>query len=216
MTPATPLTHRETWELIPWVVNGTATPNERQDVERHLRDCADCRDEYALQMQFHAGMNAGGDIERDAQPSLRRLLARIDTPEEQALSADAAPPARARWPQWLAAAVVVQAIGLALLGGAQLKQAGAPDAGYRTLTNAPAASAAAIRLVPSPQLSLTELSQLLAAQQLRVVEANADATILGVAPTHETADVDAIVARLRATPGVLLAEPVAGAAHAPR
>lgn len=215
MTQATPLTHRETWELIPWVVNGTATPTDRQNVERHLRDCADCRDEYALQMQFHAGMNAGADVERDAHPSLRRLLSRIDMPETEGLD-DARPSARARWPQWLAAAVVVQAVGLTLLGGALFQRSGTPDADYRTLTNATSASAASIRLVPSPQLSLAELTQLLSEHQLHIVETNADNTILGVVPTHDAADIDAIIAQLRRQPGVLLAEPTAGAVHAPR
>jgi len=216
MTNTTPLTHRQIWELIPWIVNGTAAPEERQQVERHLRDCADCRDEYALQMQLHAGMHAGAAAEHDAHPALRRLLTRIDTvelPHDEPLPRQET---RGRWVQWLAAAVVVQAIGLALLGGALLTRPGVPGADYRTLSSAAPPSTATIRLVPSPQLPLADLQRLLSEQQLRIVESSADGRILGVAARSGADDVAARIAQLRLQPGVLLAEPAAGAAHAPR
>ena len=50
------LAHRQTWNLIPWVVNGSATPAERQIAETHLAECVDCRDELAFQSLLHAGM----------------------------------------------------------------------------------------------------------------------------------------------------------------
>lgn len=214
MTQTTPLTHREIWELIPWVVNGTATPAQKQDVARHLEDCADCRDEYALQMQFHDGMNARDEIEHDARPALSRLFVRID--DAETTLAAPAPRARNRSLQWLAAAVVVQAIGLAMLGNALVTRPSTPAGDFRTLTSAAPASAATIRLVPSPQLSLAQLSQLLADNRLRIVESSADGTKLGVASVDEAADVAAIVTQLRSNPAVLLAEPAAGANHAPR
>lgn len=221
MTDITPLTHRQIWELIPWIVNRTAAPAEREQVEGHLRDCADCRDEYALQMQLHDGMHAGAAAEHDAHPALRRLLTRIDTvelPHDEPLPRQET---RGRWVQWLAAAVVVQAIGLALLGGALLTRPAVPGTAvpgtdFRTLSSAAPPSAATIRLVPSPQLPLADLQRLLAEQQLRIVESSADGRILGVAARDGADDVAARVAQLRRQPGVLLAEPAAGTAHAPR
>ena len=73
-----PLSHQQTWELIPWVVNDSASPAERAQVEEHLRTCADCRDEHAFQIRLQAGMNAQSEPERDPRPAFARLLARID------------------------------------------------------------------------------------------------------------------------------------------
>lgn len=211
-----PLPHRRIWELIPWVVNGSADAAERQAVEEHLRGCSDCRDEYAFQSRLHAGIAAEAPdaAAADAQDGLRRLLARID-----AGSAAVAAPAPARrfrpGARALLAAVVVQAIGLALFA-ALLLQRERGEARYETLTHVPERGApAAIRLVPAPALTLAELQALLAAQKLHVVESNPTGAIFGLAfdeaATPET--VAAAVERLRANRGVLLAEPIAPAAR---
>ena len=34
--------HRQTWELIPWIVNGRASDEERRMADEHLRGCAEC------------------------------------------------------------------------------------------------------------------------------------------------------------------------------
>lgn len=209
-TPA--LSHRRIWELIPWVVNGSAGAAERQAVEEHLRDCADCRDEYAFQSRLHAGIaaettGAGAD---DAQAGLRRLLARIDA--DAAATTPGAEPRRFRpGGRALIAAVVVQAIGLALFA-ALLLQRERSEARYETLTRAPArAIPAAIRLVPAPALTLAELQAMLAAEKLHVVESNAGGSIYGLAfdAVVPPGAVAAAVERLRAHRGVLLAEPIA-------
>lgn len=213
-TPA--LSHRRIWELIPWVVNGSADAAERAAVEEHLRDCADCRDEYAFQSRLHAGIaaettNAGED---DAQAGLRRLLARIDAGARPEMPRSE--PRRFRpGGRALVAAVVVQAIGLALFA-ALLLQRERTDARYETLTRAPErTAAAAIRLVPAPALTLAELQAMLAAEKLHVVESNAGGSIYGLA--FDTAvppeAVAAALERLRANRGVLLAEPVVPAAR---
>ena len=54
--------HHQIWELLPWIINGTATPEQRRLVDSHLPHCMDCRDELALQRLVHDGMN------RDASP----------------------------------------------------------------------------------------------------------------------------------------------------
>jgi predicted anti-sigma-YlaC factor YlaD len=207
------LSHTQTWDLIPWVVNGTATAEQRARVEQHLRDCADCRREFALQQQFQAGLREDAETEPDPRPGLERLFARIDA------DADAVPPAEAimhrsgGWLRWLAAAVVVQAVGLALLAGMLLGRGAAPD-DYRTLSAAPVRSEAVIRLVVAPDTTLAALGELLADTRLRIVESTADNGAFGLAPRDATTspDVAATVAELRRRPGVLLAEPIAGAA----
>jgi hypothetical protein len=217
-----PNPHRETWDLIPWFVNGSATAAQRESVEQHLRECADCRDEFELQQRFQTGMQASAIGAYDPQPGLQRLFARIDA-EPSVL--DSGRPASmrggpARWTPWLAAAVIVQAIGLALLGGLVLgrpapelaAQPGA-DAGYRTLSGATLERGAEIRLAVSPDTSLAALRQLLGEAGLHIVESTADNAAFGLAPTEvSSATREERTARsiawLRNQPGVLLAEPI--------
>lgn len=224
-----PNAHCRTWDLIPWVVNDSATAEQRERVEQHLRDCADCRHEFALQQQFRAGLLADADTAHDPQPALQRLLARLDAdaPLNATFPAlDEPTPLRARpraatarWTPWLAAAVVVQAIGLALLGGFVLGRPDvtANDAGYRTLSSGKASTNAAIRLVVAPDTTQAQLRALLTSVQLRIVESTSDNAAFGLAPQNASLADDAefvrnAIARLRSEPGVMLAEPVAGAA----
>ncbi|TDR47601.1 putative zinc finger protein [Tahibacter aquaticus] len=207
--------HSQIWELIPWVANGTATPAQQQRVQEHLRDCSDCRDEYAQQCRFLAGMQLDDDAPPAAEPALRRLMQRIDAAEPAILPAPSAP-ARlaARAVPWLAAAVVVQAIGLALLGSALVQRPPATRADYVTLSQAPASERAAVRLVAAPEMDLASLRRVLGETGLHIVQSNADNSIFGLAParTAPAVDVAEAIARLRREPGVLLAEPAAGTA----
>jgi Putative zinc-finger len=210
--------HSQVWELIPWLVNGSATAAQRRIVEAHVRHCADCRGELDLQQRFRAGMLADAAAAADPQPGLDSLLARIDAEAPGQFPGIAAAPAKS-WTPWLAAAIVVQAIGLALLGSAlllrapvPLAQQPAPTPDYATLSQ-PAATVEtpALRLVAAPDMTLAALRQLLADNDLQVVHSNADGSILGLAPRAAAAPREALtatLARLRASPGVLLAEPV--------
>ena len=53
--------HRDCWESIPWYVNGHLDPVGRQRLEAHLRACADCRGELALQRRVCEAMAAAAD-----------------------------------------------------------------------------------------------------------------------------------------------------------
>jgi hypothetical protein len=60
--------HREVWQLIPWLVNGTASADEHSLGERHLQGCGDCRDEFALQSRIRAGLDIDGNVESPLLP----------------------------------------------------------------------------------------------------------------------------------------------------
>jgi hypothetical protein len=215
------LQHRQTWDLIPWLVNGTASTVDQAQAEAHLSTCSDCRDEYAFQSRLHAGLlvqpSGESPANTDAQPALQRLLARIDVDEpvqnatQSSSFAQAAIPRR-RLVRALAAAVVVQAIGLAGLAAWALDHNATRGAEYRTLSAPEAlATGALVRFVPSPELSVGQMQRLLSENGLHVVGTNDGGTIYSLAPiaTLQGSDASAVVARLRATPGVLLAEPIA-------
>ena len=208
--------HRQTWDLIPWLVNGTASAADRAQAESHLAVCADCRDEYAFQSRLRAGLGIDARADTACEAGLAHLLSRIDA-EESGRSIDARPRTTQKWLlRSLAAAVVLQAIGLAAL---LWPMHSAPLPAYRTLSATPASPVSAVvRLVPSPELSLGRLQRILGENGLRIVEANDGATILALAPAVDrsapAAPIDAVIEQLRRTPGVLLAEPIGTAAGA--
>ena len=224
------LSHRRAWELIPLVINGTAPADERAFIDAHLRDCADCRDEYAFQLRLQAGMpasDAGGDDLEDAAPALQRLFDRIDDEDRRAphasheRAAGRRRPRASRQTRLLGAAVVAQAFALAVLGASLLERpspaspAASPRA-YETLSSAAQPSPATIRLVPAPTSSLADLQALLSESGLRVVAISEDGSIFSLAPvvTPVAEKTRAqVLARLRANAGVLLAEPVGGKAQ---
>jgi len=157
----------------------------------------------------------------DADAGLKRLMRRIDEADFEAGSEAVAAPAerrvRRRGPgplvTWLAAAVVVEAIGLSVLGAGLLwRDAAAPA--YRTLS-APAGEPAtvALRIVPAPALRADELQALLRGLELQVVSGPNAAGAYGLALQARDASAQQLaakVAALRAAPGMRLVEPVGG------
>ena len=152
----------------------------------------------------------------DADAGLKRLMRRIDEAESEAESAPAERRVRRRsggpLVQWLVAAVVVEAIGLSVLGAGLLWRDAAPA--YQTLS-APAGEPAsvALRIVPAPTLRADELQALLRGLELQIVSGPNAAGAYGLAlQTREASaqQVAAKVAALRAAPGMRLVEPVGG------
>lgn len=202
--------HRRAWDAIAWVVAGSASAAEREFVAAHVAGCEDCRAELAFQRQLQAGMQLDSAVTQDPAPALQQLWARVDAAD---LTPQPAPPSRPPafmgWTRVLAAAVVVQAVGLALLGSVLWEQQNR-SADYQTLSQPAPAVGATLRFVPAPQLDLASLRALLARHGLKIVETSPDASSLLLAPSHgglQPADPLAL-ARLRAEPGVLLLEPV--------
>lgn len=198
--------HRRAWELMAWVTAGSATDDERYFVEEHLKTCADCRDEAEFHQRLHSTLLQSASAPHDGEPALQRLMARIDAgaPGEMPSARAGAASSLVRW---LVAAVVVQAVGLGAAGVALWERGTAPE--YRTFSHAaPDGRAATIRLVPVASLDIAGMQALLARHGLVVVEASSDAHSFGLAAKGPTLDVGALVLRLRAEPGVLLAEPV--------
>jgi hypothetical protein len=205
--------HREVWQLIPWLVNGTASADEHSLGERHLQGCGDCRDEFALQSRIRAGLDSDAAAVGDSQAAFARLLERIDA-EPYAIAGPERSTRRTaeRWLPGLVAAVVVQAVGLVAIAAFALQRAPAAPP-YTTLSEAAAPRAAAtIRLVPAPTQTVGELHAMLAQNALRIVDGEAERPIYALAPTR-VIDTAATLERLRARADVLLAEPIAGDAR---
>lgn len=212
--------HRRAWELIPWVVNGSASAEERRTVEEHLAHCADCREEHEFQSRLRGAISqqprSGTQADSAAAAaSLQRLWQRIDGEEQ------AAPVLRragsGSFARGLLLAVLIEAVGIAALSAAlwtreapgNSARAGAPL--YQTLSAAPeAASRATIRAVLAPTLTLGELQALLGQTRLQIVAGPSDAGVYSLAPLslQAAAPIQPALAQLRAHPGVRFAEPV--------
>jgi len=148
----------------------------------------------------------------DANAGLKRLMRRIDPGDAAPAMAPARRPGHGPLVGWLAAAVVVEAVGLSVLGAGLLWRDASPA--YQTLS-APAGEPAgvALRIVPAPALRADELQALLRGLDLQIVSGPNAAGAYGLALSSRAASeqqVAAKVAALRAAPGMRLVEPVGG------
>lgn len=197
----------QAWELMPWVLQDSATEEQSERLLGHLARCESCSAEFAQQSRLRLAMSLPADVHVDAEAGLQHLLDRLDAPEPR-MSAHAR---SGNWLTWaLAAAVLVQAIGIGALG-TRLSTLGA-SATYRTLSDpVPAAAPGAIRVVPDAHMSLADWDALLHTLHLKVVGGPNEVGAYTVAPDGDAASAQSqrALQQLRATRGIRLAEPVA-------
>lgn len=206
--------HLRAWALIPWLVNGRATADERSAVEAHVAECAECAREYRFQRELHAAMQVEPEAaadDGDADAAFGRLLQRIDLPAEphtRSRRSRTAPGGRV-WQTALIAAVCVQAVAIAwLVGRLQLQR----FESYQTLSAAPSAEArgAVMHLVVAPDMPAGELQALLGRASLQIVGGPTAAGVLALAPQGQPQPLADSLAVLRADSRVRFAERVDG------
>lgn len=225
--------HRRAWDLVPWVVAGSATPAEIRGVLDHARECEECAAEIAFHRAVRDGMAlpaADAEVDtRTADAAWAAMALRLDA--EAALGEPApgalarptvvAPRPAANAVRWLAAAVVVQAVGLAGMAGVLAWRTPAEPA-FETLSEtagapvAPAGQGAGVQLVFAPGVTLGEIGTRLAAAGWQLAEVSPDGLRYVAVPGGPQAVPRAqVLSAWRGQPGILLAEPLPPAA-APR
>jgi hypothetical protein len=205
--------HQAAQEALPWLANGTLDSAEEERVQSHLRSCARCRGDLGLLRAIHDA-GPGPAPACDPERALARMLARLD-PAPAATPAVAAPPVGIleRWRariaandrSWLRRAVALQTGLIAVLALLLVRPHGPADGGgaYRALgASAPAAAAIVVAFRPeTPE------------RELRRIVRDSGGHLSG-GPTAGDAwlvdggDTKAMLARLRAEPAVVLAEPL--------
>jgi hypothetical protein len=211
----------EAARLLPWYVAGRLAAADVERVTRHLERCAICRDDVVHERQVRLLMKSDARVEYAPQAGLARTLARIDelgreTPDPEPAFDDPIPVSARRVGavQWLSAAVVVQAIGLGVLG-ASLFHRSTPDPTsprFETLSSSPVSIAPGphIRAVFTPTMTLAELKSLLATGGLTIVRGPSEAgayTLASTGPHGTSSGIDAAIAALRTDSRVLFVEP---------
>ena len=201
------------WEAMPWVLQGDASPVQSAWLNMHLSECHACREEFAQQERLRAAMSLPSDLPIDAEAGLARLMARIDEADPQR-----APSRRFAASGWLTrglvAAVLIQAVGIGVLGlklkGENVDHA-APAPVYRTLSqDAAPAAPGSIHVVPASTLKVADWDALLRQYHLRVVGGPNDVGAYTLVSTDGNPAITKTVQDLRANPSIRLAEPVTG------
>jgi len=82
--------HDEVWLLLPWLANGRLAPGDRETAEEHVRRCADCERELAVQNLMSNAFTEPDRVTYAPGPSFRKLMDRIDNDS----GAPRKPPAR--------------------------------------------------------------------------------------------------------------------------
>jgi hypothetical protein len=221
MSPRIPDTHAEAWALLPWIATGRIAADDREWVETHVQSCAECRAELAAQRMIATQVQREEAVPAasasDEQRSFNKLWARIEASESATTSAPevrgpVAVNRSSRTVRWLAAAVVVQAIGLGVLG-MTLRGTSAPDRFVTVAQVEPRINAPAVRLVFAPGASMTTINTLLAHQGLSIVSgpgASGNYTaVLSADAVASGASAESVASVISKDPNVTFAQPVA-------
>jgi hypothetical protein len=218
--------HQDAWLSLPWLANGRLSGAERMRVEEHVRGCALCAREVALQRRLCDALTEPERVTYAPGPSLRKLMDRIDgraplapaEPRAGRLRTFLARRSSAWRPPGLAwAASFLLLVGFLGLAATTYRWS---QPRYSTYTAAPAqTSTAALHIAFVPSLSIAEVGDALRSAGAQVVEGPDATGIFGVAPGAASAGaaegapaLGALAARLRADPRVRWVQPLPGAA----
>lgn len=206
------MSHEESIELLPWLVNGSLSASEREGVQAHANSCIVCRRELAeldaLQESIHL---AEADV---PVPDMRRINARIDAQmDRESRGRDLFYAVRGFFFSPWRAAFAVQSIALVAVAALWL-QAGPEEPQFRTLTTAEALPAGNyLRVVFDPNLESGAIEALLADVGLGVAAGptNRGVVTLRFDEAATEADRQTATELLREDARVLFLQPVAGA-----
>ena len=169
----------EAARLLSWFVVGALSEGEAVRVQEHIQACPICQADSQREQQIQSLIRDEPTVEHAPQPGLQKLMSRIDElerelppPPKPSRQHESARAPRMRLVHWLAAAVIVQAVGLGVLGvmlwqrGAQLH---APR--FQTMTStAPAVTEARqLRVVFAPRMPMVEMQALVSSISATIV-----------------------------------------------
>ena len=218
--------HQRIWELLPWYVNGSLSQRERETVEAHLQGCRRCQEEERACRLSGEAVKGAGEVAPTPHPvQLQRMLARIDEAErgEPAHGGGGwrllapfralidATPRPLRGALVAQVAVIVMLVGVLVWPELQPRPRTPPPATYRTLSDAaaPAAPALRLRVMFSPQTTERQMRDLLLGVRGEITGGPSPLGVYTLSVPAGSDSLQAVLARLRSEPLVMLAEPAA-------
>ncbi len=208
------LAHTETWEILPWYVNGSLEGDELEKIQQHLENCEKCRQEVTYLRRLTQALVRSEDVASAVDRPLSEALSRIEQIEVEKSSANlerfwnAIRPKRLLRPLLAVQTLVILALVIALWQG----PSGAPPV-FHTLsrpTGAVASKGFAVRMVFSPEVTEQELRRLLIELKGQIVEGPSPYGVYTV-EIHSVADPDAaanFLEEIRARDEVEFLEPL--------
>ena len=194
--------HRETRDLMPWLISGRLEPDERARVEAHLASCDECSRELAAERAL-----AGAVAELPIATGIgwAAMRDRLDLAAKQAAIVPT-PPVHKRFPlRQIGIFLTAQAALLAAAVSITLRTA-APVAPYHALGAAPAAAAGNAIVIFRPDISESEMRRLLKDNDARLVDGPTAANAY-VLHLPDAARAEALE-HLRKEAAIVLAEPL--------
>jgi len=221
------LQHAETWELLPWLVNGRLGEAHRMRLEAHLRECSACREEASVQRRICEAIAAESVIEQIPAASLNKLRRRIDQldadiPELSMAHDEALQPLHGAFTARLralsiAATVLVAAVLLGIPAAHYWQHSTREGAGasyYTVSSPAPKSPRAVIRAVFTRTLTLAELQGVLDDAKLSIASGPTEAGVYSLSMNGSESTAWALQ-RLRAYDSVRFAEAITPEPAAP-
>lgn len=131
-----PVSHEEAARLLPWLVNGTLAAEERERMERHVRDCLACRSELREQQALRELLQRHPDAYTSAEAGFATLSQRLQARGPRRFAR--APRRLLSWSRGAGALAVASAAAVALAVALWVGLRGPTEPGpaYRTLSAA--------------------------------------------------------------------------------
>ena len=197
--------HRAVDAVLPWFINGTLEDALVDRVERHLRECSRCRSEVAFLKEIQEACRLA-ELAPDPTPAYHALSRRIARGPKGSL-ADLGRAVFGQWrkvPRWARWTIAGQAAAVFALVLAIVPSGSGSGEIYRTLGTPASAGGPTVAVVFEPGTRESELRHTIASVGARIVDGPTEthAYVLQV-PAGDEAQA---LARLRAAPGVVLAE----------
>ena len=199
--------HRETRDLMPWLITGRLEPEERTRVEAHLASCEECSRELAGERTLASEV---AELPIATGIGWAAMRDRLDTAAQASAFVPTAQLLRRRFTMRQIGTVLAAQAALLAAAVTVTLRIEAPMASYHALGSRPSAAAGNAIIMFRPDARQSDISRLLKDSDARLVDGPtaANAYVLRIPAAERAAALD----RLRADTAVVLAEPLDAAA----